>query len=111
MFGQPNINLHRKVKCSTYPFFSRKNQVYNLISVIIYTFNLHDILEVLLGKFYLYPNNYRIPDGRKGKTSMEVRLERLTRDVNVQIGRIQQGENKERLEVIKLYFDGWNEDT
>jgi hypothetical protein len=54
------------------------------------------------------PNSYRQIDGKIVNPDMSVRLETLTREIKKQTKRIENSENTELLELVKLYYDGYN---
>ncbi len=72
----------------------------------------NDLVMVFGGKWIFIrfnPDNYRI-NGELKKTKMETRFNRLKREIDRQISRIENEENTELLEIVKLYFN-YNDET
>ena len=51
------------------------------------------------------PYSYLTRDGHKMNTFMETRLVELNKEIDTQIERIQNNQNRELLEVVYLFFD------
>lgn len=53
------------------------------------------------------PDKYKNKDNKRRNPPINNRLETLKKEINRQINRIEQEENTELLEIIKLYYDGY----
>lgn len=53
------------------------------------------------------PDSYKDKNNKRKNPSIAIRLLRLEKEIEKHIKRIENGENKELLEIIKLYYDGF----
>ena len=55
------------------------------------------------------PDSFKSANGKKANTPLPLRLEILKQEIEKQIGRITRGENTNLIEIVYLFFDGYDD--